>query len=50
LTREYGTLSLGQIISFLSVMIPLRVRMSQSASMYNGKYEMADGGNATISG
>ncbi len=32
--------SLGQIISFLSVMIPLRVRMSQSASMYNGKYEI----------
>jgi len=32
-------LTLRQILSFLSVMIPLRVRMGQSARLYDGKFQ-----------
>jgi ferredoxin len=32
-------LTLGQILSFLPVMIPLRVRMGQSARLYDGKLQ-----------
>ncbi len=32
-------LSLGQILSFLPVMIPLRMRMGQSMRLYNGKFQ-----------
>jgi epoxyqueuosine reductase len=34
-------LTLRQILSFLPVMLPLRVRMSQSARMYDGKFQPA---------